>query len=91
MKASPIRLGDNEAVERIAVNCRKRRQRENVFERYRFQHQSILLLLVMKHVGEREAQGQLAELHLDLQFPDACQAQMEAIRRRQARLQSRRR
>jgi len=30
MKASPIRLGDDEAVERVAVKCGKRRKGENV-------------------------------------------------------------
>jgi len=30
MKTSPIRLGDDEAVERIAVKCGKRRKGENV-------------------------------------------------------------
>jgi hypothetical protein len=89
MKASPIRLGDDEAVERVAVKCGKRRKGEDVFERHRLQHQSILLLLVAKHIGEREVQSELAELHLDLQFPDAGEAQMQAIRRRLARSQSR--
>jgi hypothetical protein len=30
-----------------------------------------LLLLVAKHIGKREAQSELAELHLNLQFPNA--------------------
>jgi len=30
MKASPIRLADDEAVERVAVKCGKRRKGENV-------------------------------------------------------------
>ena len=62
MKASPIRLGDDKAVERVAVKCGKRRKGEDVFERHRLQHQSILLLLVTKHIGEREVQSELAEL-----------------------------
>ena len=81
MKASPIRLGDDKSVERVTVNCGKRRKGEDVFERHRLQHQSILLLLVTKHIGEREVESELAELHLDLQFPDAGKAQMQAIRR----------
>ena len=88
MKPSAIRLGDDEAIERVAVKCGKRRKGENVFKRHRFQKQSILLLLVAKHFDEREAQSQLAELHLDLQFPDAGEAQMQTIRRRPARVQS---
>jgi hypothetical protein len=81
MKTSPIRLGDDDAVERVAVKRRKRRKSENVFEHYRLHHQSILLLLVAKHIGQREAQRELAELHLDLQFPDVGEAQVQAIRR----------
>jgi hypothetical protein len=42
--------------------------RENVVERYRFQHQPILLLLVTKHVGKLKPESKLAE-HLYLQFP----------------------
>jgi hypothetical protein len=41
-----------------------------------------LLLLVTKHIGEQEVESELAELHLDLQFPDAGKAQMQANRRR---------
>ena len=33
MKTSLIRLGDDEAVERIAVKCGKRRKGEDVFKR----------------------------------------------------------
>ena len=35
MKPSAIRLGDDEAIERVAVKCGKRRKGENVFERHR--------------------------------------------------------
>ena len=77
----------HEAVERVAVKCGKRRKGENVFERHRFQHQSILLLLVAKHIGEREAQSQLCRVVCS--SPDAGEAQVLAIRRRLARVQSR--
>jgi hypothetical protein len=36
--------------------------------------------LVAKHIGERQAERELAELHLDLQFPDTGEAQVQAIR-----------
>ena len=60
MKASPIRLGNDKTVKRVAVKCGKRRKGEDVFKRYRLQHQPILLLLVAKHIGERKAQSELA-------------------------------
>jgi hypothetical protein len=64
MKASPIRLGDDKAVERVAMKCGKRRKGEDVFERHRLQHQSILLLLVTvppnEHVRIEEEPSRLA-------------------------------
>ena len=76
MKTSPVCLGEYQAIGRVAMESGKQRQRENVVERYRFQHQSILLLLVTKYVGKREAESELAELHLYLELPDAGEAQM---------------
>jgi hypothetical protein len=79
MKPSPICLGDYEAIERVAMESGKQRQREDVVERYRFQHQPILMLLVTKYVDKGEPESKLAELHRYLQFPDAGEAQVYAV------------
>lgn len=66
MKAAPIRLGDDEAIEGIAVEGGKRRQGEDVFQGNRLQYQSILVLLTAKHISQRQTQAKFAELQRDL-------------------------
>ena len=66
MEASPRRLGDKEAIERIAMKGRKRRKGKDVLQGNRLQLQSILVRLIAKHIGQRQAQAKLAELQLDL-------------------------
>ena len=51
MKAGPIRLGDEEAIKRIAVEVGQRRQGEHVFQGNRLQHQPILVSLAARHIG----------------------------------------
>jgi hypothetical protein len=63
VKASPLGLGHNEAIEGIAVKRGKRRKAEDVFERNRLQHQSILALLVAKHIGQRQVQSERVTNH----------------------------
>lgn len=70
METSPICLGD-EAIEPITVESGKSRKGEVIFQGNRLQHRSILVLLVAKHIAQRQTQSELAERHFDLQFPDA--------------------
>jgi hypothetical protein len=60
VKTWPNCLSDYEAIERVAMESAKQRLRENIVERYRFQHRPILSLLVTKHVGRRRPESKPA-------------------------------
>lgn len=69
-----IRLSNQQAIKRVFVVVRQLFYCQDVSQRDRQYLESVCLLLALDEFRQRQAEPQLAELELDLHFPNAGNA-----------------